>query len=124
MGKHKIKPQQIEAVQLRLEGWTARRIAEKIGVCEDSIRKWWVNEDVHEYYQKELKHRTHQIFNKAVCGLNRDMDSENPWIRANAQRQAIDKYSDMVMGNDKQEITVHLVGGMPDVGMPQRSDED
>jgi hypothetical protein len=28
------------------------------------------------------------------------------------------------MGEDRQEIVVHVSGGMPDIGMPERSEDD
>jgi ribosomal protein S6E (S10) len=64
------------------------------------------------------------MFNKACARIERQIDDDNPWIAQNAARDALNKYSGMVMGEDKQEITVKITGGMPDVGMPERSEDD
>lgn len=124
MGKHKLKPQQMEAVMLRLDGLSLRQVAERLGVSHSCVRDWYLREDVNEYYSEQLKTRVHRMFNKASNRIEQQIDDENQWIAQNAARDVIAKYSGMVMGEDKQEITVHLLGGLPDVGMPQRTDED
>lgn len=124
MGKHPLKPQMMEAVMLRLDGLSLRQIAEKLNVTHATIRNWQLREDVNEYYNEQLKQRAHRMFNKACARIERQIDDDNPWIAQNAARDALNKYSGMVMGEDKQEITVKITGGMPDVGMPERSEED
>lgn len=124
MGKHPLKPQMMEAVMLRLDGLSLRQIAEKLNVTHATIRNWQLREDVNEYYNEQLKHRAHRMFNKACARLERQIDDDNPWIAQNAARDALNKYSGMVMGEDKQEIVVHVSSGMPDIGMPERSEED
>lgn len=123
MGKHRLKPQQIEAVMLRLDGLSLRQIAERLGVSHSCIRDWYLKEEVNEYYNEQLKSRAHRMFNKACARIERQIDDENPWIAQNAARDAMNKYGGMVMGEDKQQITVHIAGGMPDIGMPDRSDD-
>ena len=124
MGKHPLKPQMMEAVMLRLDGLSLRQIAERLNVTHATIRNWQLREDVNEYYNEQLKQRAHRMFNKACSRLERQIDDDNPWIAQNAARDALNKYGGMVMGEDKQEIVVHIAGGMPDIGMPERSEED
>lgn len=124
MGKHPLKPQMMEAVMLRLDGLSLRQIAEKLNVTHATIRNWQLREDVNEYYNEQLKNRAHRMFNKACARLERQIDDDNPWIAQNAARDALNKYSGMVMGEDKQEIVVHVSSGMPDIGMPERSEDD
>ena len=124
MGKHPLKPQMMEAVMLRLDGLSLRQIAEKLNVTHATIRNWQLREDVNEYYNEQLKQRAHRMFNKACARIERQIDDDNPWIAQNAARDALNKYGTMVMGEDKQEIVVHVSGGMPAIGMPERSEED
>lgn len=123
MGKHRLKPQQIEAVMLRLDGLSLRQIAERLGVSHSCIRDWYLKEEVNEFYNEQLKSRAHRMFNKACTRIEKQIDDENPWIAQNAARDAMNKYGAMVMGEDHQQITVHISGGMPDIGMPDRTDD-
>lgn len=123
MGKHPMKPKMFEAVQLRIQGCTLAQISEKLETPRRTLDDWFAREDVQEYYQQELKRDIHTMFNKAMRGTMRDMDNDNPWIRQNAQRMIIDKFGASILGEDKQQITVHISGGMPDIGMPDRTDD-
>lgn len=123
MGKHPMKPKMFEAVTLRIQGYSLAQISEKLETPRRTLDDWFAREDVQEYYTKELKKDIHTMFNKAMKGTMRDMDDTNPWIRQNAQRMVIDRFGSSVLGEDKQEITVHITGGMPDIGMPDRSED-
>lgn len=124
MGKHPIKPKMMDAVQLRLDGYTLNQISEKLETPKRTLSDWFAREDVQAYYQQELKRDIHTMFNKAIRGTLRDMDDTNPWIRQNAQRMIIDKFGASVMGEDKQEIVIHVSGGVPNIGMPERTEDD
>lgn len=124
MGKHPMKPKMFEAVQMRINGHTLAQISEALNTPRRTLDDWFAREDVKDYYNQELKKEIHTMFNKAMRGTVRDMDDTNPWIRQNAQRMIIDKFGAAVMGTDRQEIVIHVAGGMPDIGMPERTEDD
>lgn len=124
MARHPMKPKMFDAVHLRLEGLNHSQISERIKTPRSTLDDWFAREDVQEYYDKELRKGIHVMFNKAMKGTERDLDSDNPWIKQNAQRMIIDKFGASILGEDKQEITIHLVGGTIGIGMPDRSEED
>lgn len=109
---------------MKINGHSLAQISEALNTPRRTLDDWFAREDVKDYYTKELKKEIHTMFNKAMRGTARDMDDSNPWIRQNAQRMIIDKFGASVMGEDKQEIVVHVTSGMPDIGMPERSEED
>lgn len=122
--KRGLKPQAVEAVRMAAEGVKRKDIAEHFGVTVGTIDRWITSEEAHEEYVRQMKAIVKHSFTKAVHRLDKQIDSENEWIAQGASREIIGRYGASVLGEDKQEITVHITGGMPDVGMPDRTDDE
>lgn len=124
MGKHPLKAKQFEAIQLRLQGLSNTAIAKQLGISLSTLRDWLAREDVRAVYDQELRGKIRDMYNKASRKIENQIEDDNPWIAQNAARTVLTTYGGLVLGEDKQEIVVHIAGGMPDIGMPERSEED
>lgn len=124
MGKHNLKPQQIEAVRLVISGLTYEEVAKELGVCKNTIGNWMRSDDVNAEYVKQMKDVIRHGFNKAIKTLSKQTTSDNEWIAQGASRELVGRYGAAILGDDRQEITVHITGGIPVVGMPERSEDD
>lgn len=122
--KRGLKPQAVEAVRMAAEGTKRKDIAAHFGVTVGTIDRWITSEEAHEEYVRQMKAIVKHSFTKAVHRLDKQIDSENEWIAQGASREIIGRYGASVLGEDKQEITVHITGGMPDVGMPDRTGDE
>lgn len=124
MGKHPLKAKQFEAIQLRLQGLSNTAIAKELGISLSTLRDWLAREDVREVYDKELRGKIRDMYNKASRKIESQIEDTNPWIAQNAARTVLTTYGGIVLGENKQEIVVHMAGGMPDVGMPERTEDE
>jgi transposase len=124
MGKHPLKAKQFEAIQLRLQGLSNTAIAKQLGISLSTLRDWLAREDVRAVYDQELRGKIRDMYNKASRKIENQIEDDNPWIAQNAARTVLTTYGGLVLGEDKQEIVVHIAGGMPDIGMPERSEDD
>ena len=124
MGKHPLKAKQFEAIQLRLQGLSNTAIAKELGISLSTLRDWLAREDVREVYDKELRGKIRDMYNKASRKIESQIEDTNPWIAQNAARTVLTTYGGIVLGENKQEIVVHMAGGMPDIGMPERTEEE
>ena len=124
MGKHPLKAKQFEAIQLRLQGLSNTAIAKQLGISLSTLRDWLAREDVRAVYDQELRGKIRDMYNKASRKIENQIEDDNPWIAQNAARTVLTTYGGLVLGEDKREIVVHIAGGMPDIGMPERSEDD
>lgn len=124
MGKHPLKAKQFEAIQLRLQGLSNTAIAKQLGISLSTLRDWLARDDVRAVYDQELRGKIRDMYNKASRKIEHQIEDDNPWIAQNAARTVLTTYGGLVLGEDKQEIVVHIAGGMPDIGMPERSEDD
>lgn len=124
MGKHPLKAKQFEAIQLRLQGLSNSAIAKELGISPSTLRDWLAREDVREVYDKELRGKIRDMYNKASRKIESQIEDTNPWIAQNAARTVLTTYGGIVLGENKQEIVVHMAGGMPDIGMPERTEDE
>jgi predicted transcriptional regulator len=122
--KHRVSPQQAEAVRLVVAGCKYDEVAEKLGVHRNTVGNWMCNDAVKEEYTRQMRTVIKQGFSKAVNRLCEQVDSENEWIAQGASREIVGRYGASVMGDDEQEITIHISGYTPAVGMPDRPDDD
>lgn len=122
--KHRVSPQQTEAVRLVVAGHTYDEVAKMFGVHRNTIGNWMCNDAVNEEYTRQMRSVIKQGFTKAVGRLSKQVDSENEWIAQGASRELVGRYGASVLGDDKQEITIHISGYTPNVGMPERSEDD
>lgn len=111
------------ACVLKVAGKSTREIAKELGKDEKAIRYWFENvPEMTECYQRLMKGKIRTAYSKAMEGYIRDLDDKNPWIRQAAQRMFVERFGDSIMGSDTKEVVVKIAGGMPEIGMPKKSD--
>lgn len=112
------------ACVLKVAGKSNCEIAKELGVTEGTIRYWFESiPEMGDHYQKLMKGKIRTAYSKAMEGYIRDLDDKNPWIRQAAQRMFVERFGDSIMGADAKEVVVKISGGMPEIGMPKKSDE-
>ena len=126
MAKRRITKRMLDAARLLADGMSPPKVAQELGCAESSVYRWMEDEDVMTEYRRCLRKGQVQAVAKAQRVLMKQMDSDagNGFLAQNAASLITNRYAGIVMGEDKQEIVVHITGGMPAVGMPERSDED
>ena len=125
MAKRGITKKQLDGARLLADGMKPKEVAAQLGVCEATVYNWLNNPTVMEEYRHCLRQGQIQAVAKAQRVLMKQMDSDagNGFLAYNAAALVTNKYADKIMGEDKQEITIHIAGGMPDIGMPDQADE-
>ena len=122
----KITKQMLECARLAATGeYSNEALAAYYGKCPATIRRWMANDTVKEEYRNVLRGSEVTQVAKARRKIEQLMDSEaaNGYLALQAAQTVLNHYDAAVMGEEKQEITVRIVGGMPDIGMPDRTDE-
>lgn len=126
-GKNKISKDMLECARLAATGeYTQAMIATHLHKSAETIRKWMTNEDVLAEYRRVLNVQAATSVAKARRVLDRSMESEagNGYLALNAAQTVLARYDAEVMNKDSQEITITISGGMPEIGMPSRSEDD
>ena len=123
--KRNLKPRMLDAARLFAEGKGPKEVAAELGCAVSSVYRWLDDEDVMTEYRRCMRKAQVQAVAKAQRVLVQQMDSDagNGFLAYNAAALVTNKYADKIMGEDKQEITIHIAGGMPDIGMPDQADE-
>ena len=117
----------LKAAQLLADGeLTQTAIAAALGVSDATLGKWVRDENVLAEYRRCVRDASVAAVAKAQRVLEKQLDSEagKGFLAQNAANSILNRSYAAVMGEDKQEVTVRIVGGMPDIGMPARTDED
>ena len=125
--RNSLTAEQLKCAQLAATGeYSQAMIAAHLGKCPATIQKWMADERVQAEFRAILKANSAIAVSKARQVLDRSMasDAANGYLALNAAQTVLARYDADVMGEDKQEITVHITGGMPAIGMPERTDED
>lgn len=101
-------------------------IAKEVGVSEASVYRWMHDDDVMNEYRRCMRQAQIRAVAKASRVLEKQMDSDagSGFLAQNAANAIMNRSYAAVMGEDKQEITVHITGGMPPVGMPALPTEE
>lgn len=122
----RVTKRMLDAARLLAEGYGPREVAGMLECAESSVYRWMNDEDVMSEYRQCLRRGQYHAVAKAQKLLMKQMDSEagNGFLAQNAASLLTNRYADKVMGEDRQEITIHITGGMPDIGVPERTDED
>ena len=117
----------IECARLTATGeYKIKDLAEKYGKHPTTIQRWLLNPAVQEEYREILKASEAGIVAKARRVLERSMDSKagDGYIAFQASQEALRRYEPAVMGEDKQEVVLKIVGYTPTPGMPERTEEE
>ena len=124
--KH-LTAEQLECARLAATGeYTQAMIAAHLHKSNITIRKWMEDERVQEEFRRILRANSARAVARARKVLDKSMESDagNGYLALNAAQTVLARYDADVMGEAKQEITVHITGGMPAIGMPERPDDE
>lgn len=126
-GKNKLSRDMLECARLAATGeYTQAMIAAHLHKSPETIYKWLANEDVLTEYRRILSSQAATSVAKARKVLEKSMQSDaaNGYLALNAAQTVLARYDSEVMNKDSQEITITISGGMPEIGMPSRADDD
>ena len=115
----------LDCVRLLATGdYNVPALAAKFGRDESTIRRWLNNPAVLEEYRTILRSTEKGLVAKARKVIEKGLDSPEGYLALQSAQTALNRYDASVMGEDKQEITLRIVGYTPEVGMPERSEEE
>lgn len=122
---------QLQAVQMRADGFSIDRIAmalfdvrdstgggadpNKLRKAKEKIRKWWKDPKVIEMYKAILTEYLGDLTGAAVKKLGEQLDNKNGWL---ANKAANDILSRTNVFADEDKKVVVKVEGMPVIGVP------
>jgi hypothetical protein len=106
-----------EAIALLADGATVEQIADRFDVSPQTIRAWRKNPAIQEEYRREIMGRGLTSFARAFTEMDRELDSDMPWIRQGAARDIMNRFQELVTGQSSQDIVIRLEG-MPQLGIP------
>ena len=126
MAKRRITKRMLDAARLLAEGMRPPEVARELGCAESSVYRWMEDDDVMTEYRKCMRKAQVRAVAKASKVLEKQLESDagNGFLAQNAANSILSRSYAAVMGEDKQEITLRIVGYTPDVGMPERSEEE
>ena len=113
-----------EARQRSIEQNLPKRLTDMEHVYRQKIEKWLQKPDAQEYYRRLIVNRhAPAAVGKALKVLTKQLDSDNEWIANKAANDILNKYYDLVMGTNSNEIVVRFEG-MPEIGSPDQEEKD
>ena len=127
MERKKVSTKMLQAARLIADGELSHKaIAAALDISENTLTKWKRDEDVLAEYRRCVRDASVAAVAKAQRVLEKQLDSDagKGFLAQNAANSILNRNYATVMGEDKQEVVVRIVGGMPDIGMPDRSDEE
>ena len=122
----RVTKQMLDAARMLADGYDPREVAAAANRSVATVYRWMQDDDVMNEYRRCLRRGQVQAVAKAQKVLMKQMESDagNGFLAQNAASLITNKYADRVMGEDKQEITIHITGGMPEIGMPDQPDSE
>ena len=127
MERKKVSSKMLKAARLIAEGeLTHKAIAAALNISENTLTKWKRDEDVMTEYRRCVREASVAAVAKSQRVLEKQLDSDagSGFLAQNAANSILNRHYNTVMGEDKQEVTIRIVGGMPDIGMPDRADQE
>ena len=115
----------LECARLQATGeYTIKMLADTFNVHERTISRWLANDEVKAEYRSILRAAEGGIVAKARQVIENSMhsDAANGYLALNAAQTALAQFGSAVMGDDQQQVVVTITGGMPVIGMPERTD--
>jgi transcriptional regulator with XRE-family HTH domain len=106
-----------EAVTMLALGYTQAAIAERLGVDQTTVGAWSHDPKILEQVRKKTLERVIPAYSKALAVMERQLDSDLPWVQQGAARDILTRYHEIVTGRSNQEIVIRLEG-MPQLGIP------
>lgn len=122
----RVTKQMLDCVRLLATGdYNVPALAAKFGKDESTIRRWLNNPAVLDEYRTILRSTEKGLVAKARRVIEKGMNSGEGYLALQSAQTALNRYDAAVMGEDRQEVTLRIVGYTPDVGMPDRpADEE
>lgn len=127
--------QQLQAVEMRAEGFTTKQIAmalfdvrdERGAECDPKklekaiikVRSWWNNPRAIELHRALLKEFLGDLAGRAIQKLGQQLDDKNGWLVNKAANDILSKTG--ALGDDDKQIVVK-VEGMPEIGVPDEEE--
>ena len=122
-----VKKQQLECARMAASGeYTIKAIAEHFGKDKRTIYRWLANEDVKAEYRQVLRACEAGLVARARKVIEESLYSKasNGYLALQAAQTVVANYDKAVMGEDKQEIVIKVIGDMPEIGMPDQPDDE
>ena len=122
----RVTKQMLDAARMLADGYDPREVAAAANRSVATVYRWMQDDDVMNEYRRCRRRGQVQAVAKAQKVLMKQMESDagNGFLAQNAASLITNKYADRVMGEDKQEITIHITGGMPEIGVPDQPDSE
>lgn len=122
----RVTKRMLEAARLLADGNSPPVVAKELGCATSSVYRWMDDDDVMSEYRRCLRKASVASVAKAQRVLERQMDSDSGsgFLAQNAANAILNRSYAAVMGEDRQEISIHITGGMPVIGMPERTDDE
>lgn len=125
--KKKVTPEVLECARLQATGeYTLPMLADHFGKSIKTITRWLACEEAKAEYRSILRSAEAGIVAKARQVIERSMhsDAANGYLALNAAQTALAQFGSAVMGEDQQRVVITITGGMPVIGMPERTDAE
>lgn len=125
--RKRLSAEQLECARLAASGeYTQAMIAAHLGKSPCTIWNWMQDERVLEEFRRILNAQASTAVAKARRVIEKSMDSDaaNGYLALNAAQTALARYDDEVMNKEDKEIRIVITGGMPEIGMPKRPDDE
>lgn len=122
-----ITKKMLECARLAASGeYTVDQLAAIYGKNPATIRNWLANDEVKAEYRAVLRASEAGQVAKARRKIEQLLDSDagNGYLSLQAAQTVLNHFNAAVMGEEKQEVTIHITGGMPALGMPTRAEEE
>lgn len=121
-----IAKRKMETARMLAQGLSVPEIARKLDVSYVTIYRYMEDPALMEEYRNLLRRGQVQAVAKAQNLLIKQLDSNaaSGYLAQNAAALITNRFAAAVMGEDKQEITINITSGMPEIGMPERTDEE
>ena len=122
-----VKKQQLECARLSATGdYTVKALAEHFGKDIRTIYRWLADEDVKAEYRKVLRASEAGLVARARKVMEEALrsDAGNGYLAFQAAQSVIANYDKAVMGDDKQEVVIKIIGDMPEIGMPDQPEDE
>lgn len=117
----------LECARLQATGeYSLRELSEHFGKDISTIRRWLSKDEVKAEYRECLRAAEGGIVAKARQVIEKSLhsDAANGYLALNAAQTALAQFGSAVMGEDQQQVVVTITGGMPVIGMPERTDAE
>lgn len=123
----RVTKEMLECARLAATGeYNNRQLADYFGKQPRTIFRWLANDAVKEEYRQVLRAAEAGLVARARKVVEDAMfsDKGNGYLALQAAQAVINNYDKAVMGEDKQEVVIKIIGDMPEIGMPDQPEDE